>query len=85
MEEFLALPELPAGKRELLRGELIDLPPATFKHDEIALRLYVRLKHAVAAAGIGGRVFHEVGYQLGPRHWLMPNVSITYPDQPVDE
>jgi Uma2 family endonuclease len=85
MEEFLALPELPAGKRELLRGELIDLPPAKFKHDEIAHRLYERLKHAVAAAGIGGRVLHEVGYQLGPRHWLKPDVSITYPDQPVDE
>ena len=32
MEEFLELSELPAGKRELLRGELIELPPGKFKH-----------------------------------------------------
>jgi hypothetical protein len=44
------LPELPAGKRELLRGELIDLPPAKFMDDEIAHRLYDRLKMAIAAA-----------------------------------
>jgi Uma2 family endonuclease len=85
MEEFLALPELPAGKRELLRGELVDLPPAKFMHDEIAHRLYERLKFALGAARLGGRVYVEIGYQLGPRHWLKPDVSITFPNQPVDE
>jgi Uma2 family endonuclease len=85
MEEFLALPELAAGKRELLRGELIELPPAKFKHDEIAHRVYERLKIAVAAAGIGGAVYHEVGYQMGLGHWLKPDVSITHRDQAVAE
>jgi len=85
MEEFLELPEPPAGKRELLNGELIDLPPSKFRHDEIADRLVDRLKGAVAASGIGGRVFHEIVYQIGPRNWLKPDVSITHPNQPVDE
>jgi Uma2 family endonuclease len=30
-------------------------------------------------------VYVEIGYQLSPRHWLKPDVSITYPDQPVDD
>ena len=85
MEEFLELPDLPAGKRELLRGELIELPPAKFRHNDIADRLLDRLKAAVAAGAIGGRVFHEMGYQLSPRHWLQPDVSITHPDQPSED
>lgn len=40
-EEFELLPDRP-GKRELLRGELIDSPPARIKHHEIAERLFLR-------------------------------------------
>src|SRR5207302_8501928 len=85
MEEFLALPELAAGKRELLRGELIDLPPAKFRHDEISHRLFERLKCLVSPTGVGGRTYIEIGYQLSPRHWLQPDVSITHPGQRVAE
>jgi Uma2 family endonuclease len=81
MEEFLELPERP-GKRELLRGEMIDLPPAKRQHNQIAHRIYERLKDVVAAAGIGGEVYHEMGYQLGPREWLQPDVSIAHAGQP---
>ena len=80
MGEFLQLPERP-GKRELLRGEMIELPPAKRKHNQIAHRTYERLKGAVAAAGMGGEVYHEMGYQLGPREWLQPDVSIAHPGQ----
>ena len=41
-EEFELLPDRP-GKTELLRGELIELPPAKLKHNEIAERLFWRL------------------------------------------
>ncbi len=85
MEEFLALPELAAGKRELLRGELIDSRAAKFRHDEISHRLFERLKSVASATGIGSRVYIEIGYQLSPRHWLQPDVSITHPGQRVDE
>ncbi len=85
MEEFLELPELPAGKRELLNGELIDLPPSKFRHDKIAHRLQKRLEAALTAAGIGGSVFHEIGYQIAPSHWLKPDVTVTHPGQQVDE
>jgi len=85
MEEFLELPDLPAGRRELLRGELIELPPAKFERVDIADRLLDGLKAAAAVAGIGGRVFHEMGYRLSSRHWLQPDVSIAYPDQPRED
>jgi Uma2 family endonuclease len=85
MEEFLHLPELPAGKRELLRGELIDLPPAKDKHNEITHLIYEALKTAVEAAGIGGKVRMEKGYRLSPAHWLQPDVSLTHPDQPAHD
>jgi Uma2 family endonuclease len=81
LEEFLQLPERP-GKRELLKGEMIELPPAKRQHNQIAHRLYERLKDAVAAAGAGGEVYHEMGYQMGPREWLQPDVSISHAGQP---
>src|SRR6266545_8090126 len=84
MEEFLALPERP-GKRELLGGELIELPPAKRKHNEIAHRMYERLKAAIAAVGLGGKVYIEMGYRLGPRAWLQPDVSITRDGQPAGD
>ena len=85
MEEFLALPELDAGKRELVRGELIDLPPAKYKHTQTAHRMQKWLESAVAAIGIGGDVYHEMGYKMGYRHWLAPDVSLTHPDQPHED
>src|SRR5947207_1100337 len=51
MEEFLELPELDAGKRELLRGELIELPPAKRKHNQVAHRMQKWLDVAVPGAG----------------------------------
>jgi hypothetical protein len=69
MEEFLQLPELPAGKRELLRGELIELSPAKDRHNEIAHALFEALK--TAASGVtGAKVRREKGYLLGRMHWL---------------
>src|SRR5689334_10725946 len=85
IDEFLALPELPAGKRELLRGGVIDLPAAKFRYGKIAHRLYRRLETTVGASGMRGEVYMEIGYQLSPRQWLQPNVSLTHPGQPVNE
>jgi len=84
-EEFLDLPDLPAGKREPLRGELIDLPPSKFRHNLIVDRLVIRLRAAVSAAGMGGSAFQEMGYRLSPRHGLQPDASITHPDQPRED
>ena len=46
-EEFEQLPARP-GKSELLKGELIELPPAEADHNRIAHRTYKRLDSAIA-------------------------------------
>ena len=86
-EEFERLPDQP-GKRELLKGELIEMPPAESKHNRIAERIRDRLRAALAEAHISGQapdlgeVFHEMGYQLGGQAWVQPDVSVTHAAQP---
>jgi Uma2 family endonuclease len=78
-EEFLNLPDTP-GKQELLDGELISLPPATNSHSIIARAFQDLLLTALDKS----RVWFFEGYQLR-RGWLIPDVSVTWPDQPVSE
>lgn len=78
-EEFLNLPETP-GKQELLDGELISFPPAKHNHNGIA-RAFQKLLETVLDES---RVWFFEGYQL-KRGWLIPDVSVCWPDQPVSE
>jgi hypothetical protein len=48
--EFETSPDRP-GKRELLSGEPIELPPAEQKHNQIADRIYLRLRAILSEAG----------------------------------
>ncbi|HTX34812.1 MAG TPA: Uma2 family endonuclease [Bryobacteraceae bacterium] len=79
-QEFLALPESP-GKQELLDGELIELPPARHSHDELAKRIALLLATVLGWS----RVWIESGYRLGPNRWLTPDVSVSWPDQPIED
>lgn len=79
-QEFLNLPES-AGKYELLDGELIELPPAKDSHDELARRIAVLLETAVPRS----RVWIESAYRLSAQRWLQPDVSISWPDQRVED
>jgi Uma2 family endonuclease len=89
-EEFEQLPDQP-GKQELVRGELIELPPADYKHHFIAHLIYGFLKAALDQAqargetGELGRVFHEMGYLLPGACWLQPDVSVTHAGQPIEK
>jgi Uma2 family endonuclease len=86
-EEFERLPDEP-GKVELLDGELIQLPPAKFKHVEIAHRIRALLLPAVDKAGASARLggaYLEMGYKFGTGAWLQPDVSIPYRDQPCGD
>jgi Uma2 family endonuclease len=75
-EEFLSLPDTP-GKQELLDGELIDLPPAKHYHGIIAQKLM----HLLAAVLDESRVWKEEAYCLREGRWLIPDVSLSWPDQ----
>jgi len=77
-DEFLSLPEEP-GKQELLDGELIAMPPARSNHMRITVDLCLLLVAALSKS----RVWVETGYRL-KRGWLQPNVSVTWPDQAVE-
>jgi Uma2 family endonuclease len=89
-EEFEQLPDQP-GKQELVRGELIELPPADYEHHLIADRVCDGLKaaleqaHVRGEAGELGRVFHEMGYLLPGACWLQPDVSVTYAEQRIEK
>lgn len=74
---------------ELLKGELIRMPPAQYAHDESAERLFCPLKVAVDRLKESspdfpiGKVHHERGYLFpgDPPSWLKPDVSISHPGQ----
>lgn len=82
-----------ADKIELLKGELIRVPPPRKNHTELCESLYDALKPALAnarRAGAdlrGGKVHMEMGYRFAgdPPSWLQPDVSVTHPDQAFDE
>src|SRR6516162_7050237 len=85
-EEFERLPDQP-GKRELLKGELIELPPAGYSRNDIAERLFLAFRLALEAAHARGnavelgRAHHEMGYVLSGDGYVQPDVSVTHPEQ----
>ena len=82
-DEFERLPDQP-GKRELLEGELIELPPAELQHNRDAHRIYKILDAAVITAHARGEakelgeVYHEMGYKLSSNAYVQPDVSVTH-------
>ena len=75
-EEFLNLPEF-AGRQELLEGELIELPPAKHLHDELVKRIFRLLLTRLPWE----RVWTESAYRLSPVNWLIPDASVSWPEQ----
>ena len=63
-EEFLRLPEpLGAGKRELVYGEIVEMPPPDFGHGERQSELVIELGNYKRRTKVG-RVITEVGFVL---------------------
>lgn len=78
--EFEHLPETP-GKQELVDGELIVMPPPELRHSELVKRVY-----ALLLTGLdGSRIWPDnTGYRIAGG-WIVPDVSICWPDQPRDD
>lgn len=86
-EDLEQLPDEP-GKMELLDGELIRLPPAKKRHTKTSHRLQRILMPIVDSAGAAaglGELYLEMGYKIGPRDWLVPDLSIEHAGQPGDD
>jgi Uma2 family endonuclease len=79
-EEFEHLPDVP-GKRELLDGELIELPPPKRRHTIIQHRIAEALRQYAVEHGL--LVFIEAGFRMGARRreWLQPDVSVVSSEQ----
>lgn len=63
----------------------LELPQASIEHTDIAQCLYDLLNPIVQKESPGsglGRVYLETGYRVGPRTWLVPDVSIMHAGQP---
>jgi Uma2 family endonuclease len=77
---------------ELLRGELIRVPPPPRRHMEICERLFKLLDAALVRCrrtnpeGALGELHILMGYLIlsDPTSWLRPDVSLTHPLQPGD-
>jgi Uma2 family endonuclease len=78
-EEFEHLPDAP-GKRELLDGELIELPPPKRRHTIVQHRIAEALRRYAVERGL--LVLVEAGFRLeAGRGWLQPDVSVVWQEQ----
>jgi Uma2 family endonuclease len=87
IEEFFNLPNVDAGKRELIEGELIELPPATAPHNTIADCIADALKDYLKSQGEPRhRARMEAGFEISTprRSWLQPDVALLHPDQLIN-
>jgi Uma2 family endonuclease len=72
--------------RELIDGELIELPPAEIKHSKIARTIFRSLdRHG--APGESGELFFEAGYKVtvDKRNWVQPDLSFVNRDRYLQE
>ena len=87
-EEFADLPERPeGGKRELVQGKVIEMPPVGLGHGERPIDAAVELKVWNRKAGLG-RIMVETGYILArdPDVVRGPDISfIRYENIPPDQ
>jgi Uma2 family endonuclease len=79
-EEFEQLPDAP-GKRELLDGELIELPPPKRRHTITQHRIAHALQPYADSHGL--LVLVEAGFRMGTHRneWLQPDVSVISREQ----
>jgi Uma2 family endonuclease len=70
-----------AMHRELVNGELIELPPSEQTHIEIAKRIFRSIDRYCLSGGMGV-VFTEAGYKVTDdgRNWIQPDVSVVNRD-----
>jgi Uma2 family endonuclease len=77
---------------ELLKGELVRMPPPIRPHMEICRRLFrlldafVERRRAEGVPGLG-TVFFEMGYRMAGDvpSWLQPDISLSHPAQSGDK
>ncbi len=79
LAEFAALPDEP-GKQELIKGELVCVPPPKSRHGLLQSRLVELLSDYGRQRG-GARVFTNVGFQLSADTCVEPDVAFVLEPQ----
>ena len=85
---FFDLPNLAAGKRELIEGDVRELPPPKARHSKIANRIAdALLVYANTHWHDTERILMETGYEYAkePASWVMPDVAVNHAHQAIDE
>lgn len=78
--DFEQLPDV-TGKRELVDGEVITMPPPELAHSQVAKQILLLLLACLDKS----RVWPDhTGYRIGGG-WIEPDVSVSFPDQQRDE
>ncbi len=89
-EEFERLADQP-GKLEILHGELIEMPPALRRQNQIARRVFRSLDKLLTESTPDtwtmalGDTYQEMGYKLIGNTWLQPDVSVAHAGQKGDK
>jgi Uma2 family endonuclease len=78
--DFELLPEI-AGKRELIDGEIITMPPPELAHSQVAKRILFLLAACLDKSLVWP---DQTGYRIA-EGWIEPDVSVSFPDQRRDE
>ena len=71
-DELYAMPE-DGFKYELVRGELVKMPPAGFSHGEFELAVTSHLRRHVRSMRLGRVVSADTGFRLAEDHVLAPD------------
>lgn len=72
-EEFAAMPESVRG--ELVRGEIVELPPPSFDHGDFVFAFGTLLRTHVVTRRLGKVVGGDAGFQLTPDTVRGPDVA----------
>ena len=73
-EELYAMPD-DGFRYELVRGELVKMPPAGFIHGRLGQKVGTRMDQYATRMRLGLVAGSETGYQLAEDHVLSPDVS----------
>lgn len=71
--EFEQLPDLEAGKRELIEGEIVTVPPPELDHTSLGKRVFLLFLRLLGDARIWP---DHTGYRIGGG-WVEPDVSVS--------
>ena len=76
-EEMYAMPDVPGKRFELVRGELVEVPPATYPQALLVVAVVLRLHQFVAERGLGEVFGDGLGYIIArdPDVVRVPDVS----------